>query len=100
MPTTIINPQKYRKILYETSPRKRKVEIEIEANSPIDIYIVQASDLRDWRASREYGGMSFKARRTLDFQIKMDPEFEDEWYLILENYSDKPVAVHYEVYDV
>jgi hypothetical protein len=30
----------------------------------------------------------------------MDPEFEDEWYLILENYSDKPVAVHYEVYDV
>jgi hypothetical protein len=100
VPTTILNPNKYRKFLYETSPRRRKIEVKFEASDAIDVYIVQASDLESWRQSRDYGGVSLKRTRGQTFQVKMERDFEDEWYLIFENFSVKPVAVHYEVYDV
>ena len=100
MPTTLLGPGKYKKFLYETTPKKRRVGIQIESSSPINIYVVQASDLQNWREGRDYGGMSFLSRKLLDVQVNIQKDFENEWYLVMENEREKPAAVHYELFDL
>ena len=100
MPTKLVNAHKFRKILFETPPPRKRVEVEIEASNPIDIYVVQKSDLEEWKSGEDYGGMSFQGKKKLTFQFRVERDFDDEWYLILENDSDIAVAVHYEVYDI
>jgi len=100
VPTTLVNPQKYKKFMYSTTPKKKRLGIEIEANIPVDIYIVQVSDLQDWRDSRDYGGISFQSTKLVDAQINIPKGFESDWYLIIENPNEKPAAVHYDLFDL
>ena len=99
VPTKLISPHKFRKILYDT-PRTRKVEIQVESSRPIDVYGVQASDIDAWKSEGDYEGISFQSTRTVNAQIKIERDFEKEWCLVLDNTSDTPAAVHYEVYDL
>ncbi|MGA2144072.1 MAG: hypothetical protein ABSH49_03820 [Bryobacteraceae bacterium] len=101
MPVTLINPRKYKKFLYSTTPRKEKLGIEVEANVPIDAYIVQESDLETWRSGRrEYGGIGFASTKLVDAQVNIPKGFGPDWYLILENSGNKPAAVRYELFDL
>jgi hypothetical protein len=101
VPTTLINPGKYKKFPYKTTPRKRRVEISIEANMPIQAYIVGASGLEDWRKEHNFDGWSFPADKRVKSTITIPRDFESEWFLIVENPSDdSPVAVHYELFDL
>jgi hypothetical protein len=97
--TKLIGPGKFRKFLYD-SPRSKKVELKVEASSPIDIFIVSRPDLEQWKHRGDYGGISFFSRRTLEVTLKIPSDFEKDWYLILENRQNKQVAVHWELYDV
>ena len=99
MPTILIDPGKLQKVRYITPP-SRKVEIIVDSTSPIDIYIVQASDIDDWKAGDDFGGSGFHRRKKLHLKIRIQKGFDDEWYLIFENTSNKTVGVHYEVYDL
>jgi hypothetical protein len=74
--------------------------IQIEASNPIDVYIVQESDLQAWRNGRDYGGISFKSTKLIDAQVNLPKEFERDWYLILENSHEKAAGVHYELFDL
>ena len=96
--TQVINPNKFRKMLYDT-PKSRRVELDVEASSAVDVFVVQKSDLDQWRKRQDYGGMGFFRQKKLKQPIKLERGFGD-WYLIIENRSDVPVAVHYEVYDL
>jgi hypothetical protein len=100
VPTTLLNAGKFKKFLYETTPRKRKIQIRVESNLPIDVFIVQASDIQSWKNSDDYGGMSFLSRKLIEAEVNMPKDFEQEWYLIIENHGAKPAAVHYELFDV
>ena len=94
----MVKPQTVQKIRYVTPPRRRKVEVLVEATSPIATYIVQASDFKDWKDGDDYGGTSFPRRKKLHAKLTFTKDFEDEWYLVFENTSDDDIGVHYEVY--
>lgn len=97
MPTIALNPHKYRTIRFDTPPRRR-IELHIDADRAIDIFIVRASDIGRWRARAEYEGTSYLRRKQLDTKLIFDPDFEDEWYLVFDNPSENQVAVQYDVY--
>ncbi len=100
MPLIDIQPQRFRKIQYD-APQKGKVEIKVDANAAIDIFIVPASRIDAWkRRSSEYGGDGFLRRKHLELRVNIGPEFEDGWYLVLDNQSDRAVTANYEVYEL
>jgi hypothetical protein len=100
VPTTLVSPQKYKKFLYSTTPHKKRLGVDIEASSPIDVYIVRKSHLLQWRSSRDYGGIGFQRTKRVEAEVNIPSDFEPEWYLILENIGDNPAAVHYELFDL
>ncbi len=99
MPVLEIQPQRYRKILYENPRRGRRLNIEVEATAALDIFIVPVSALEAWRrGSRDYEGDGFLRRKTLQIQLGSEGrEFDREWYLILDNRSDRAVSASYSV---
>lgn len=100
MPFVEIQPEKYRRILFDR-PRRRTVEINIEANRAVDVYVVPESNFEAWRrGSSDYGGDGFLRTKNLRVRLNKDRQFEDDWYLVLENRSDSPATVHYEVYEL
>lgn len=100
MPVTIINPNKYKKFPYSTTKGKRRIEIQIEANRAIDVFIVQEQDFQDWRNSRDYGGISFKRQKRVEAEIEIPKGFDPDWFLILENHGEEPAGVRYELFDL
>lgn len=100
VPLIEIQPHRYRKIRYDTPPQLQQMSILMEATSAIDVFIVPVSDLEKWRrGSSDYSGDGFLRKKRLNVKLSIGPEFESEWYLILENKSDKPVTASYEVFD-
>jgi hypothetical protein len=100
VPTKLINPGNYRKIIFAT-PRHHKVHLLVESSSPVKVRIVDAPDLEKYRTGKVFNGLKYKARTLLRREIEMPSHFSDQWYLILENDSDtEPVAVHYEVAEI
>ncbi len=99
MPTYMVSPGKFRKILH-AFPRNGKAEIRVEASAPIDIYVIGADELGAFRSGRPFGGFKFTNRAELEKSLDLSSRLDDDndWYLILDNGSDRPVAAHYEVY--
>lgn len=96
MPITTLSPHKYRKILYEAS--KHGLGIRVNADGRINIHTVPASQLENWRSDdTKFRGSSFRRTKRLNIQSNSGPEFEEDWYLILENTSDETIEVEYEV---
>jgi hypothetical protein len=98
MPLVEIQPGAFRKIRYD-APTKNKVEISVEATGALDVFVVPASDIEKWRRGGDYGGDGFRRKKNLQIQMKVNKDFEDEWYLVLENKSDNACTAHYEVYE-
>lgn len=101
MPLLDIQPERYRKILYENPRRGKKVNIEVEANADLDIFIVPESALESWRrGSRDYEGDGFMRRKHLQVQLNFEGRQSDRhWYLILDNKSDHVISASYRVYE-
>ena len=93
-----IGPGKFRKIEYPR-PGRRKVEIEIESTSAVDVFLVDLDDYNKWKSGNAYTGASFLRRRSLKARLESDKP-QDDWYLIFENHNPDDVTVHYEVYTV
>lgn len=100
MPLLEVQPQRYRKVLYDTPRRGKALSIEIEATAALDILIVPESALEAWRrGSRDYEGDSFLRRKLLKIQLGFEGRAFDRWYLIFDNRSDAPITVSYAVYE-
>lgn len=97
VPTKIIHPGRFRKIRYEVPPRGR-VEVRVEASTPVSIYIVEEPDLDRWRRGSEFNGLSYLSRTELHKELRLPFDPDEDWYLIIENESNDIAAVHYEVY--
>jgi hypothetical protein len=100
VPTTLIHAGKYKKFSYSTAPKRRKVEINVEASAPVDIYVVQESELETWRAGDHFSGFSFPTGKQIEETITIPKDFDTDWYLIVQNRNDNDVAVHYELFDL
>ena len=96
MPTTLITPHKFRKVLYDT-PQRLRVSLYVEASARINVYIVDSPDIDRFKSGRTFKGEEFPEVKKLDREVRLPSDFYDEWYLVLENSSSAPVAVHYEV---
>ena len=99
MPTAKINPDRFVKIRY-SRVKRGILGIKIEAARAIDIYSVPESQYDRWRNKREYeGAIGHLRRRSVNFEVNSGPEFNEPWYLILENHNDSEVRADYEVYE-
>ena len=98
VPSITLGPHKFVTVRY--SPvRRSRLGIHLEADSAIDVYTVTQPDLEKWKSRKDFTGSSFKRRKNIDIEYNSGPEFEDHWYLVLENASDDPIDVDYEVFE-
>lgn len=98
MPAASLSPHKFLKVRYRPAQRGR-LGIDVDADRAIDIYTVIESDYEKWRTGRDFLGSTFKRRRQLHIEFNAGPEFEDDWYLIMENFGDDPADVEYDVFE-
>src|SRR5207248_2788855 len=98
VPLTTLKPRNFLKVLY-SKPRRGKLGIDINADRAIDIYTVPVDEFDRWRTRKEFTGSSFQRRKNLHVQYNFGPEFENDWYLVLENASDDPIDVVYDVFE-
>lgn len=96
MPTALVNPYKFRKVLYDT-PQRLRIDLYVEASAPINVYLVNSPDIDDFKAGYDFSGEKFTRTKKIDQSIRLPDDFYVDWYLVLENRSADPVAVHYEV---
>ena len=99
MPTRILSANKFTKLLY-AGPERRDIQIRFESSGPVNIYGVSEALFEVFKTERKYDLFRFLAKVKLDKTIAIKAAFGEDWYLILENKSDVPVAIHYEVFDV
>jgi len=99
MPTRILAAHKYTKALYD-GPRRSDIKIRFQSSGPVNIYGVSAIFLDNFRGDRTSDLFQFKSKTDLTEKLQLNVALTDEWYLIMENPSDKAVAIHYEVFDV
>lgn len=99
MPVASISPNKFVKVLYNHA-RRGSLGINVSADRAIDIYTVPLSEYDRWKSRREYvGSASYFRRRNLGLEFNSGPEFEEDWYLIMENFQNERAQVEYEVFE-
>lgn len=95
----LLSEHKFTKIRYD-GPRRDQIRVKVEASAPVNVYGVVAEGLDAFRENRHSNLFEFLGKTDLDKVLPLPLDAGDEWYLILENKSDKALAVHYEVFDV
>jgi hypothetical protein len=95
----LLSEHTFTKIRYD-GPRRSQIQVKVEASAPVNVYGVAADRLEAFRKNRHSNLFEFSGKTDLDKVLSLPLDAADEWHLILENRSDKPVAVHYEVFDV
>jgi hypothetical protein len=97
VPVTLISPHKFKKFQYATT--SKNLEVKIEATTPVSAYIVQLSDLENWKTDKTYAGWTFPSGKIVQAKITFSQDFESDWYLIVYNKGEEPAAVHYVLFD-
>jgi hypothetical protein len=97
VPATTLKPHNFMKVLY--SRARGKLGLDIVADRAIDIFTVPADEYDKWRSGKPFEGSSFLRRKNLHMVSNTGPELEGDWYLVLENVSDDPIDVDYEVFE-
>ncbi len=99
MPTRILAARKFTKVMYD-GPERTDIQLRVESSEPVDIYGVSTIFLDNFKKDRTFDLFSYRGKTGLKKKIQLRPALGGEWYLIIENKSDSPVAIHYEVFDV
>lgn len=94
MSTKILASHRYRRIRH-TTPSRGRVEIRVEASSPVNIYVVRAEEIETYRNSSVF---TYRDRTELRRKLELPFSPGEDWYLVIRNKSDESVAIHYEVY--
>jgi hypothetical protein len=99
MPVTTLKPDSHIRIKY-TVPRSGLIEYTVEAERPVDTYILDAEGLKEFYDAKAdfiesyYGG--FTNRKIHHQELRLP--FRGSWYLLIKNANPtEPVAVRYEV---
>lgn len=74
------------------------IKYEVEANRPVDTYILDEQGLQEFYSKRDYiesyyGGFSNRYNHTQELRLP----FSGWGYLVIKNPHDASVAVHYEL---
>lgn len=98
MPTRILSPRKFTKVLYD-GPERADIRLHFQSSEPIDIYGVSSVLFESFKKDRTADLFRFQGKTNLRKRIPIRTALDDEWYLIMENTSNSPIAIHYEVFD-
>ncbi|WP_263377461.1 hypothetical protein [Granulicella paludicola] len=99
MSTRILSAGKFTKVLYG-GPEKQDIKIKFEASGLTDVYGVSAAFLENFRSDRTADLFTYLQKTKLNKTMHLKPALGLDWYLIMENRSQEPIAIHYEVFDV
>jgi len=99
VPTKILSAKKFTKVLYE-GPRRSDIRLRVEASGYVNIYGVTSLIFELFKSERKWDLFSFINKTAITKRITLNIDESDEWYLIIENRNEVPVAIHYEVFDV
>jgi hypothetical protein len=94
VPTEIIAKGQLRKIRYR-APSREQINLYVESSGAVSVYLVDSADVNNLFA-KPLPGIRFYDRTSIDRKIEVN--FDDDWYLVIRNKTDGPVAVHWEVY--
>jgi hypothetical protein len=98
MPTEKIRPNSHLKIRFQI-PKNRVVKYEVEADRPVDTYILDEKGLQEFYAKNTdwiesyYGGFSNRYKHRQELRLP----FSGWAYLVIKNSQNETVAVHYEL---
>lgn len=96
-----VSPGKFKRLAYRTSAKYEGVRIRVESSIPINVFIVQFSELEAWLAQERIHGAMFTSVTRVRSDFTFPDDFDRDWYLILDNrQSDRPAAVRYELFDI
>jgi len=98
MPSIELKPRSFAAARYSRVKRE-KWGIELHADRAIDIYTVPVGQFEAWKRKDPFDGSAYLRKRNLKIESKVGPEFEYDWDLVLENVSEDPIDVEYEVYE-
>jgi hypothetical protein len=97
MPTDVIKPHSHLKLRFSV-PKNRVIEYEVEANRPVDTYILDEEGLREFYSRKDYiesyyGGFSNRLKHQQELKLP----FGGWAYLVIKNAQNESVAVYYEI---
>ena len=97
MPTSLIEPKGYLRIRYRVPPRGL-IEYKVEADRPVSTYVLDEEGLEEFLGRGKditsyYGGFYNRYEHRQEIRLP----FRGWWYLVIDNTSRYPIAVHYEV---
>lgn len=101
MPTALLKPHSYLKVRYSV-PKNGSVEYKVEANRPVNTFIVDEEGLKEFLGRGEevysyYGGFAKRREHQQELRLPLKVRVQGWWYLIIDNPNSESVAVHYEV---
>jgi len=95
MPVTTLEPNTHLKLKFRC-PRSGKISFVVEAEFAVNCYVLDEDGLKNYYAGKDfssYGG--YKHRRYHnEGNLRLGQGW---WYLIIENDTDNPIAIHYEL---
>lgn len=92
----LIRSGEWLSVTYKAPRRSRVVQIDIEANDLVDVWVIPEEELAAFSADEDftyYTKRTNVSRATLTFK----PDAEDEWALIVDNKQSVDVEVSYDV---
>lgn len=98
MPIATLKPNTNIRIRYRV-PRNRRIEYEVEADQPVDTYVLDDKGLEEFDHGKNayiysyYGG--FANRRHHQQELRLP--FRGYWHLLIVSHNEEHVAVNYEV---
>lgn len=97
MPTDIIRPRSHLKIRFSV-PKNRVIEYEVQANRPVDTYILDEEGLREFYSRKDYiesyyGGFANRLKHQQELKLP----FGGWAYLVIKNSQNESVSVYYEI---
>jgi len=96
MPTETLKPNTHLRIRFSPD-RRRRFGYFVEADQPVTTFILDPDELDKFDRGVDYveslGG--FHRRRRHEGRVRLPST--DDWYFLIVNEEDKPVAVHYDI---
>jgi hypothetical protein len=99
MPTRILRAHKFTKILYD-GPERTDIKLRFQSSDPVNVYGVSSIFFDQFTKDRTSDLFNYRNQMDFTKRIPLNVAMTNDWYLIVENRSDKDVAIHYEVFDV
>jgi len=98
MPTFTLGPNEHERIKFQV-PKDHWVEFNVEADRPVDVWIVDREGLRQFYEVEKTIECYYRRLRSKQHHEEIELPFRGSWWLLIVNRDEEhSVAVHYDVF--